>query len=634
MGFLYVLEGLRTPFLDKLFSAVTFLGGEGVFVALAVILFWCVDKRKGYFLMAAGVAGTVANQFLKIVCQVPRPWVRDPEFTIVESAREGAGGYSFPSGHSQNAAVAYGGLARLTRGWVRWLCGALVILVCFSRMYLGVHTPADVAVGLICGLVLVGALWPVFRRSDKKPGLVPAVFAVIVAIALAALVYVEAHPWPADIDQDNLYEARKNGYTMLGIALAVLVAAPLERRYVNFDTKAPRWAQVLKVTLGLIVVMGLRMGLKPVTSALFGGHPAEAAARYFIMVLTAILVWPLTFKWFAGRRSMGRKAIKALVIAGIILLILAMLAGALYWVVTRDTSETPQDVPEAQNPLITPLGTTMLSGHRAGGGTAPENTLRALENSAHSPDYHLDIFEFDVHLTADGVLVLLHDETLDRTSDAAEVFGEENVDVGTRTFAELQTLNMGAKFTAEDGSMPFADLHGEEVPEDLRIISLDQALEYLESAGDFRYIIEIKNGDELGFEAADKLYAALTAFGALERTVVGTFHNEVTAYMDETYPDMLRSAGVKEVVQFYLCALLGLERDNGAFPYQALQIPTTDYVVNLGTSRVVNYAHAHDIAVQYWTINDPDEMARLQSIGADAVMTDLPNVGASVLNQP
>ena len=56
--------------------------------------------------------------------------------------------------------------------------------------------------------------------------------------------------------------------------------------------------------------------------------------------------------------------------------------------------------------------------------------------------------------------------------------------------------------------------------------------------------------------------------------------------------------------------------------------------MNLGTSRVVNYAHERDIAVQYWTINDPDEMARLQSIGADAVMTDLPDIGATVLNQP
>ena len=208
------------------------------------------------------------------------------------------------------------------------------------------------------------------------------------------------------------------------------------------------------------------------------------------------------------------------------------------------------------------------------------------------------------------------------------------MDAGTKTLAELRQLNMGAKFTAPDGSMPYAGLSGEDVPEDLRITTLDEALTYLESAGPFRYIIEIKNGGDEGFKAADELYATLVAHGCLDRAVIGTFHNEVTAYMDRTYPDMPRSAGVNEVIKFYFSALLGLKLDKESINYDALQIPTTDYFVNLGTSRIVNYAHERDVAVQYWTINDPAEMARLQSIGADAVMTDLPDVGAAVLHQP
>lgn len=260
--------------------------------------------------------------------------------------------------------------------------------------------------------------------------------------------------------------------------------------------------------------------------------------------------------------------------------------------------------------------------------------MMALKNCMESDEYELDIFEFDLHLTADGELVLLHDSTLDRTSDAVEYFGEENVDVGTKTLAELKNLNMGAQFEADDGTMPYAGLTGDEVPDDLRIITLEETLEYLESAGDYGYIIEIKNSDELGYEAADKLYAILSEYGCLEKTVVGTFHNEVTAYMDENYPDMLRSAGVMECVKFYLCALLNLNVDEDTFGFQALQIPTTDYVINLGTARVVNYAHRYNIAVQYWTIDDPEEMARLQSIGADAVMTNYPDIAAAVLNQP
>jgi glycerophosphoryl diester phosphodiesterase len=102
--------------------------------------------------------------------------------------------------------------------------------------------------------------------------------------------------------------------------------------------------------------------------------------------------------------------------------------------------------------------------------------------------------------------------------------------------------------------------------------------------------------------------------------------------MDTTYPDMLRSAGFDECIEFYLYSLVGLEKKDG-WPFVALQIPTTDYTVNLGTSRLVNYAHKHNIAVQYWTINDPEEITYLQSIGADAIMTDVPD-RATMLVQP
>ena len=132
----------------------------------------------------------------------------------------------------------------------------------------------------------------------------------------------------------------------------------------------------------------------------------------------------------------------------------------------------------------------------------------------------------------------------------------------------------------------------------------------------------------------DILHDTLAEFDCLDRTIVGTFKNEVTEYMDKTYPDMLRSAGVNECIEFFFCSMFNLPVSDDHFDYVALQIPTTDYTVNLGTSRVVNYAHKHNIAVQYWTINDPAEMARLQKIGADAIMTDVPDKAAGILKQP
>ncbi len=636
MNILYWLESIRNPVLDGFFSLVTKLGDETMFIVAAIVVFWCFSKKYGYYLMAAGVGGTVINQTLKITCQVPRPWVKDPNFTIVESAREAATGYSFPSGHTQNGIAVWGGIARLARRkWLRAVGIVLAVLIGLSRMYLGVHTPADVSVAAVCGVILVLGLYPVFDRSDDNPQNIPIAFGVIAAACLGGALYVELRPWPADIDAHNLASAIKNCYTMLGCALGALIAAPVERKYVGFETKAPWWAQILKVAVGFGLMMALKGGLKGPLMALCGGHGIAHTLRYGIMVFLAIAVWPLTFGWFSRGCPMGRKWKKALKIIGIVILCLAVIAAVLFWAVTKDTPRVePVSTEGAENPLITPLGKTMLSGHRAGGGIAPENTMAALRNCVESNVYELDIFEFDLHATADGELVLIHDGTLDRTSDAAAVFGAEGITVGEKTLGELKQLNMGAKFTAADGAMPYAGLSGTDVPDDLRIITLEEALTYLEASGDYRYIIEIKNGGETGMAAADRLHAILVEFGCLERTVVGTFHNDITAYMDETYPDMPRSAGVMEVVGFFLKSLVNAPAEKSDFGFEALQIPTTDYVVNLGTSRVVNYAHKFDIAVQYWTINDPLEMARLQAIGADAIMTDVPDQGAAVLVQP
>ena len=159
MQLLYALAKLRTPWLDTVLGAITNCGGEIVFMAVAIIVFWCVSKSCGYYMLTVGFVGTIVNQFLKLVFRIPRPWVKDPDFRIVESARAEATGYSFPSGHTQNVFASFGCLGRWTRRtWLRVVCAVVIVLTAFSRMYLGVHTPLDVGVSFGIGLVLVFAL--------------------------------------------------------------------------------------------------------------------------------------------------------------------------------------------------------------------------------------------------------------------------------------------------------------------------------------------------------------------------------------------------------------------------------------------------------------------------------------------
>lgn len=295
MEVLYALESIRVPWLDTVMAAITHLGEETVFMVAALFVFWCVSKRHGYYLLAVGFAGTVLNQFLKLLFRIPRPWVLDSDFTIVESARAQATGYSFPSGHSQNAIGTFGGIARFTRRkWVRAAAIVAAVLVPLSRMYLGVHTPLDVGVAAVIAVALVFALYPLMERSDSQHGVMGAVLAVMLALAVGYLLFVSLYPFPADVDAANLASGVENAWKLLGATVGMLVGWWLDVRFIHFDTRAVWYVQLIKLVGGLALLLGIRAALKaPLAAALGAG--AGGAVRYGVMVLFAAAVWPMVF---------------------------------------------------------------------------------------------------------------------------------------------------------------------------------------------------------------------------------------------------------------------------------------------------------------------------------------------------
>lgn len=295
MKVLYALESIRVPWLDTVMAAITHLGEETVFMVAALFVFWCVSKRHGYYLLAIGFAGTVLNQFLKLLFRIPRPWVLDSDFTIVESARAQATGYSFPSGHSQNAIGTFGGIARFTRRkWVRAAAIVAAVLVPLSRMYLGVHTPLDVGVAAVIAVALVFALYPLMERSDSRHGVMGAVLAVMLALAAGYLLFVSLYPFPADVDAANLASGVENAWKLLGATVGMLVGWWLDVRFIHFDTRAVWYVQLIKLVGGLALLLGIRAALKaPLAAALGAG--AGGAVRYGVMVLFAAAVWPMVF---------------------------------------------------------------------------------------------------------------------------------------------------------------------------------------------------------------------------------------------------------------------------------------------------------------------------------------------------
>lgn len=303
MKFLYFLESIRNPVLDFIFSTITHIGEETVFLVLAIFFFWCVSKREGYYILTVGLVGTVINQILKLVFAIPRPWVKDPSFTVVDSAVKEATGYSFPSGHTQNVAGTFGSIARYSkRTPVRIFAVVIIVLVAFSRMYLGVHTPLDVGVSLLIAAALTFALYPVFKNEERFEKFMPMVVAFSLLITAAFMLYFPLFSKSAAYDAVNLASGMKNAYTLAGCTIGLAIVYFIDSTFIKFDTGAAWYAQIVKLVLGLGGVLLIKSGLSAPLVSLFGNEYTARMVRYLLIVLFAGAVWPLTFKLFAKMR--------------------------------------------------------------------------------------------------------------------------------------------------------------------------------------------------------------------------------------------------------------------------------------------------------------------------------------------
>ena len=296
-----------------------------------------------------------------------------------------------------------------------------------------------------------------------------------------------------------------------------------------------------------------------------------------------------------------------------------------------DPNTPVESYPESTNPYITEYKDPDIAAHRSGAGIAPQNTLMAFENIIEQNDVlGVDTFEFDVQITKDGELVLLHNLTYDDTSNAVEAFGKKNVYVSSVTFEEAQVLNLGENFKG-NGDYPYRGLRGDDIPYNLRVVTCDDIIDYIEANSngrEYKYCIEIKSIGSNGRRAVDKLYSIITERGLQDRAIWSTFAPDVSAYMKSEYPEISRTADAIEAVQFYFYFRMNWNLQDVSPSYVALQIPygssAFDNLINLGRREMLNYAHKNNIAVQYWTINNEDEIRLLAENGADCIMTDYP----------
>ena len=303
MELLYFFEEIRIPGLNEFMLAVTTLGEETAFLVIALVLFWCINKYVGYYTLSVGFIGTIANQFMKLWFRIPRPWILDENFTILEQAREGAGGYSFPSGHTQSAVGTFGSIAATTKN-KKISIAAIVIaaLVAISRMYIGVHTPLDVGVSVLVAVALVLVVRPLVFKH-RRIGM-PILLATMILMAVGYLLFVELYQFPAEVlATGNYHHGLENAYTLLGALVGLVIVYIVDEKWLHFSVKAVWWAQILKVIIGLALVLAVKAGMKGMLNALFGELMGRAV-RYGLIVIVAGILWPLSFRLFG---KLGKK---------------------------------------------------------------------------------------------------------------------------------------------------------------------------------------------------------------------------------------------------------------------------------------------------------------------------------------
>ena len=182
--------------------------------------------------------------------------------------------------------------------------GLLVLLIGFSRMYLGAHYPSDVGAGLVLGAAAVLVMYPLFQKAKESPRFMYGLLAALLVITLGYLAFVGLWKFPADayeIDavtgSSNHANGMKNAWSLLGSLLGLIVGYTADRK-TQFSEKAPLVGQICKTVLGLAILVALKVLLKKLFS-MISEDLFWDGLRYFCMVAFAVGLWPLSFPFWA-----------------------------------------------------------------------------------------------------------------------------------------------------------------------------------------------------------------------------------------------------------------------------------------------------------------------------------------------
>ncbi len=292
-------------------AEMTYLADSQTVLVIMAVIYWGCSKRFGTFLLMGWNANRLINGFLKITVCAYRPWIRDSRILPFGNSIKTATGYSFPSGHSTNAASVYGG-GMLWKGFpatLRILLAIIVLLVPLSRLYLGVHTPQDVLCGIAFGLLTMWLTLKLIRGLENHPKRDWIVLGVGILLSILLAVYASVKTYPVDYDKKGklLVDGMKmanDTFKCVGWVSAFLSGWILEKRLIGFSTEVPGVVKATRIVGGLLGYCVLFQILMPLIRRCLTG-PAATILLCFIQMFFIVFVFPLIFNFFEKRQNRG-----------------------------------------------------------------------------------------------------------------------------------------------------------------------------------------------------------------------------------------------------------------------------------------------------------------------------------------
>ncbi len=285
LDILVALERIRCPALNLFFEGITYLGAEEAYFVVFLIVYLCINRRLGFRLFMGFVVSAYVMAVCKELWAVPRPYLEYPHL-LHPLALSTAEGYSMPSGHALLPAVVWGYIALQLRSW-RWrlIPIGIIMLVSFSRLYLQLHWPADILVGLALGAALLCVYVKVMDWIDTGRLKLSTLQCVAVVAVAGTVMYVFG-------------EALQNGMPAAGALLGGGLGYLALRHLDNYREEASIVGHLLKVILSVALLLAGRYALRQT----IGSAPPAQMLTYATMAFTATLIIPVVIAAIASKR--------------------------------------------------------------------------------------------------------------------------------------------------------------------------------------------------------------------------------------------------------------------------------------------------------------------------------------------